>query len=83
MAALVDYVNYKLTGALVVTMFNNPSLLSGAYNVHLILLESVTLVCLLGVPSMASWVISSAGAGDLNHNLVSTAQKAATIAGKL
>ena len=83
MAALVDHVNYKITGALVVTMFNNPSLNSGAYTLHLIVLELITLVCLLGVPSMASWVISSAGAGELNRNLASTAQKAVMIAGKL
>ena len=83
MVSLVDYVNYKITGALVVTMFNNPGLAGGTYTIHLIVLELITLVCLVGVPSMASWVISSAGASDMNSKLASTAQKAVTMAGKL
>ena len=80
MAALVDFVNYKLTGALVTALFNAPLVAKNAYTVHLILLESVVLICLLGVPSMASWLISSAGASDLNRSIAGTAQKAAMIA---
>ena len=83
MASLVDYVNYKITGALVVAMFNNPSLSSGVYIIHLIVLELITLVCLLGVPSLSAWVISSAGASDLNSKVISAAQKAVMVAGKL
>lgn len=83
MAALVDYVNYKLTGAMIVALYNAPISAKGSYNVHLIVMELVILICLLGIPSMASWVISSAGASDLNHNLVSSAEKAAMVASKL
>ena len=83
MAALVDYVNYKLTSAMVVSLFNASFASKGSYALHLILLEGVTLICLLGVPSMASWVISSAGASDLNRNIASAAKKAAMIATKL
>ena len=82
MAALVDYVNYKITGALVVTMFNNPTLMSGVYNIHLILLELVTLICLLAVPQMASWLITSAGASDVTRGMANTAQKGAMLLGK-
>lgn len=82
MAALVDYVNYKITGALVVTMYNNPTLVSGVYNTHLILLELVTLICLLAVPQMASWVIVGSGASDVNRGIASTAQKATMLLGK-
>lgn len=80
MAALVDFVNYKLTGALVTALFNAPLVAKNAYTLHLILLEIVVLVCLIGVPSMASWVISSAGASDLNRSIAGAAQKAAMIA---
>ena len=38
------------------------------------------LICLLGVPYMASWLISSAGASDLNRSIIGTAEKAAVIA---
>ena len=82
MAALVDYVNYKITGALVVTMFNNPTLMSGVYNIHLILLELVTLICLLAVPQMSSWLITSAGASDVTRGMANTAQKGAMLLGK-
>ena len=80
MAALVDFVNYKLTGAMVTALFNAPLLAKNAYTVHLILMELVVLICLLGVPYMASWLISSAGASDLNRSIIGTAEKAAVIA---
>ena len=82
LVALVDYVNYKITGALVVTMFNNPSLMSGMYNIHLILLQAITLICLLAIPQMASWVITSAGASDVTRGMATTAQKGAMLLGK-
>ena len=47
-----------------------------------ITLRQGELVCLLGVPSLASWVITSAGASDVNRNIAQTAQKAAMLAGK-
>lgn len=83
MAALVDYVNYKMTGAMVTALFNAPISAKGAYSIHVILLEVVVLLCLLGVPTMASWVVSGAGSEELNNKIASTAQKAVTIASKL
>ena len=80
MAALIDYVNYKLTGAMVTSLFNAPLLAKNTYTVHLILMELVVLICLLGVPSMASWVVSSAGASDINRSIRQTAEKAAFLA---
>lgn len=52
MAALVDYVNYKLTGAMIVALYNAPIPAKGSYNVHLIVMELVILICLLGIPEM-------------------------------
>ena len=82
MAALVDYVNYKLTGALCVALFNAPLTSQSVYSLHLILLQVIVLICLLAVPQLASWVITSAGASDVNRNVAQVAQKAAMIAMK-
>lgn len=82
MAALVDYVNYKLTGAMVVALYNAPITAKGAYSLHVILLELVILICLLAVPQMASWIISGSGASDVNRGIATTAQKGAMLLGK-
>ena len=62
------------------SLFNAPLLAKNSYTVHLILMELVVLICLLGVPSMASWVVSSAGASDINRSIRQTAEKAASLA---
>ena len=80
--AFVDMVNIKIKGAMVSAMWNAAFIERFAYPIHLIVFDVVTLVCLLGVPSLASWVITSAGASDVNRNIAQTAQKAAMLAGK-
>ena len=80
MAALVDYVNYKMTGALCVALFNAPINAKGVYTLHLVLLEVIVLICLLAVPQLASWVITSAGASEVNQGVVGVAKKAAAMA---
>lgn len=81
--AFVDMVNIKIKGAMMTAMWSAAFVERFAYPVHLIVMDLVTLICLLAVPSIASWVITSAGASDANRNIAQTAQKAAMIAGKL
>ena len=81
-AALIDYVNYKLTGAMCVALFNAPIVAKSAYTTHLILLEIVMLICLVSVPQLAAWVVASAGASEVSGNVMSAAKKAASIAVK-
>ena len=81
-AALIDYVNYKLTGAMCVALFNAPTVAKNVYTTHLILLEIVVLICLVSVPQLAAWVVASAGASEVSGNVMSAAKKAASIAVK-
>ena len=83
MTSLIDFVNFKLKDAMLAAFWTASNTAQLAFPLHLIVMDVVTLICLLGIPSMASWVISSAGASDLNHNLVSSAEKAAMVASKL
>jgi hypothetical protein len=46
---------------------------------HLLVLDAVTLVCLLSVPTMAGWVIQSSGADSLSHNMAVMGKKAAAM----
>lgn len=80
--AFVDFINIKIKGAMVNALWNAAFVERFAYPLHLIVFDLVTLICLLGVPSIAAWVITSAGASDVNRTITQTAQKAAMIAGK-
>ena len=71
MAALIDFVNFKLKDASQL-----------GFPLHLIVMDLVTLICLLAVPQMASWIISGSGASDVNRGIATTAQKGAMFLGK-
>lgn len=76
MASLVDFVNFRMKDALVDYFWSTAEVGKFAAPVHLVILDVVTLVCLFAVPSLCSWVVSSAGASDVNRAIVSTAAKA-------
>ena len=77
MAALVDFVNFKMKDA-VVDMYSKADLVDQLWfpSSQIILLDIVTLVCLLAVPSMCAWVVSSSGASEANGAIMRTAMKA-------
>ena len=77
MAALVDFVNFKMKDA-VVDMYSKADLVEQLWFPcsQIILLDIVTLVCLLAVPSMCAWVVSSSGASEANGAIMRTAMKA-------
>ena len=80
-AALVDFVNFKMKDALVEYFWSAADAGKFAAPVHLIVLDAVTLICLFAVPSLCSWIVSSAGASDVNRAIVSTAAKAMMMKG--
>ena len=77
MAALVDFVNFKMKDA-VVDMYCKADLVDQLWfpSSQIILLDIVTLVCLLAVPSMCAWVVSSSGASEANGAIMRAATKA-------
>ena len=82
MAALIDYVNFKLKDAMVAAFWSASNVAQLGFPLHLIVLDVVTLICLTAVPQMASWVITGSGSSDVNRGIASTAQKGAVILGK-
>ena len=82
MAALIDFVNFKVKGAMMAAFWTASSGAQLAFPLHLIVMEIVTLICLLAVPQMASWIISGSGASDVNRGIATTAQKGAMLLGK-
>ena len=77
MAAIVDFVNFK-TKEIVVNMYCNADLSQQIWFpvIQLTLLDVVTLICLLAVPSMCAWVVSSSGASEANGAIMRAAMKA-------
>ena len=82
MAALIDFVNFKLKDAMLTAFWSAPNLSQLGFPLHLIVMDLVTLICLLAVPQMASWIISGSGASDVNRGIATTAQKGAMLLGK-
>jgi len=82
MAALIDYVNFKLKDAMMAAFWTAPNVAQLGVPLHLIVMDAVTLICLLAVPQMASWIISGSGASDVNRGIATTAQKGAMLLGK-
>ncbi len=82
MAALIDFVNFKLKDAMLVAFWRAPNLSQLGFPLHLIVMDLVTLICLLAVPQMASWIISGSGASDVNRGIATSAQKSAMLLGK-
>lgn len=82
MAGLIDYVNFKLKDAMFTAFWSAPNVAQLGFPLHLIVMDLVTLICLLAVPQMASWIISGSGASDVNRGIATTAQKGAMLLGK-
>ena len=82
LAALIDFVNFKLKDAMLAAYWSAPNLSQLGFPLHLIVMDLVTLICLLAVPQMASWIISGSGASDVNRGIATTAQKGAMLLGK-
>lgn len=82
MAGLIDYVNFKLKDAMFTAFWTAPNVAQLGFPLHLIVMDLVTLICLLAVPQMASWIISGSGASDVNRGIATTAQKGAMLLGK-
>ena len=78
---LVQY-NFKLKDAMLTAFWSAPNLSQLGFPLHLIVMDLVTLICLLAVPQMASWIISGSGASDVNRGIATTAQKGAMFLGK-
>lgn len=79
LTALVDMVNIKLKGAMLVALQGSSIIPTMSAPLHLLVLDAVTLVCLLSVPTMAGWVIQSSGADSLSHNMAVMGKKAAAM----
>ena len=75
--SIVDYVNIHLKDSLL-DVFANTSAIDRMVlpTVFVAMLDVVTLLMLFAVPSISSWVVSSAGASDANGSIVSNVMKA-------
>ena len=82
MSAIVDYVNFQVKDALVVEFWRAGLGARMAFPLHMIVIDVVLLIALLAIPSIASWVITSAGASDVNRSIATAAQKGAMLLGK-
>ncbi len=76
MSALVDFINFKMKDAMIEFFYSSTDVGKFLMPTHMIVLDIVTLICILGVPSMCSWVMTSSGASDVNRSIASTAAKA-------
>jgi hypothetical protein len=76
LASMVDMVNFKMRDAMLDFFWTSTDVWKFAAPTHLIILDVVTLICLLAVPSMSSWVISGSGGGGVMRSAINTAAKA-------
>ena len=83
MVSIVDFVNFKMKDALILEFWKAGFAAKLAYPLHLIVLDVLTIICLLGVPSLCAWIVSSAGASDVNRQIANTAAKSFMLKGKL
>ena len=79
LTALVDMINIKLKGAMLAALQGSAIIPTMAAPLHLLVLDAVTLICLLSVPTMAGWVIQSSGADQLSKNMSVMGKKAAAM----
>ena len=82
MSAIVDYVNFKVKDALIVEFWRAGIGARMAFPLHMIIIDVVLLITLLAIPTLASWLITSAGASDVNRSIATAAQKGAMLLGK-
>lgn len=82
MSAIVDFVNFKVKDALILEFWKAGFGARMAFPIHMILIDAVLLITLLAIPTLSSWVITSAGASDVNRSIATTVQKGAMLLGK-
>ena len=76
LASMVDFVNFKMRDMMISFFCTSTDVWKFAAPTHLIILDIVTIICLLAVPSMSSWVISGSGGGGVMRSAINTAAKA-------
>ena len=76
LASMVDFVNFKMRDMMISFFWTSTDVWKFAAPTHLIILDIVTIICLLAVPSMSSWVISGSGGGGVMRSAINTAAKA-------
>lgn len=76
MTSLVDMINIKLKGAMLAALQGSAMIPTMAAPMHLLVLDVVTLLCLIYVPTMAGWVIQSSGADDISSKMSVMGKKA-------
>lgn len=75
-AAMIDFVNFKMRDMMIAFFWTSTDVWKFAAPTHLIILDLVTIICLLAVPSMSSWVISGSGGSGVMRSAINTAAKA-------
>ena len=76
LTSLIDMINIKLKGAMLHALQGADFIPTLAAPIHLLVLDVVTLLCLLAVPTMAGWVIQSSGADELSSKMAVMGKKA-------
>lgn len=76
LSAILDFVNFKMRDMMIEFFITSTDIWKFAAPMHLIILDIVTLLCLLAIPSMSSWVISGSGGGGAMRSAISMAAKA-------
>lgn len=77
MASIIDFVNFKMKDVLLADI-NSLSILDKLTfpTFHIIMLDLVTLIMLLAVPSICGWIIQSSGASEVNGSIANGASRA-------
>ena len=81
--SFVDMVNIKMKGAMLAGLHSTPFISQLAAPFHLLILDLVTIACLLFVPTIASWAVHSSGATELAGKITSVGKKAIALASKV
>lgn len=77
MAAIIDSVNFKMKDALLADVSSLSIIDKLTFpTFHIILLDLVSLVMLLAIPSICGWIIQSSGASDVNGTIANGASRA-------
>ena len=76
LTSLIDMININLKGAMLHALQGADFIPTLAAPIHLLVLDVVTLLCLIAVPTMAGWVIQSSGADELSSKMAVMGKKA-------
>lgn len=76
-ASIIDFVNFKMKDVML-DAINASSFIDKLTfpTFHIVLLDLVTFVMLLAVPSICGWIIHSSGAGEVNGSITNNATRA-------